>query len=357
MRNWYEKLVWEVSMRSWYEKLVWEAGMRKIFLHEIQVYSTSPDENNQKLEGAMNYAVAWGSLNCLDWVKKAGFPLVGKWRDWTLLLCFHTNTTFAQANRIAMRQANFCTKRLMLEAWSSTFSSISRPWTKHKLNQTGWDGVCTNAGFCIEMKQIGWMNGHFFCLSHYLLYQFFIRDNDSTFFFIHSISSHHLSLIPRHNNWLDPFFFPFNFIPPFLITRHNNWLDPFFFFIQSHPTISPHTNRLIWHAAFDPLLLILFSQLRTLPNSAFPAYYRRYNSSTPPSPSPLFMHCPTFLSYAQMYPFMCHIYSCLAFFHAPYSIVPFHPYMVFTHALHSISSILVYALLLLIHALHSIFPP
>ena len=76
MRNWYEKLVWEVGMKSWYEKLVWEIGTRNwykklewefFFLHEFKVYSTSLDENNQKLEGAMNHAISWRNLNYLGW--------------------------------------------------------------------------------------------------------------------------------------------------------------------------------------------------------------------------------------------------------------------------------------------------
>ena len=57
MRSSYEKLVLKVGMRNWYEKLVW--GKKKFFfLHEIKVYSTSSDENNWKLEGAMNQ-IAW----------------------------------------------------------------------------------------------------------------------------------------------------------------------------------------------------------------------------------------------------------------------------------------------------------
>ena len=85
MQSWYEKLVWEVGMKSWYEKKN---------LYEIKIYSTSPDDNNWKLEGAMNYEK---TLIVLVWWE------VGEWRDWTLLLCFQTNTRSVQAQPIQIR--------------------------------------------------------------------------------------------------------------------------------------------------------------------------------------------------------------------------------------------------------------
>ena len=174
------------------------------------------------------------------------------------------------------------------------------------------------------------------------------------------------------NEWT--FFFSFNFIPPFLIPRHNNWLDPSFFFIQFHPTIS--------HTTFDPLL-IFFSQLRPLPNSAFPAY-RRQDFPTPPSPSwsllclpsphsilfsaapfqlPISLSfnysctlilvsiCESPYSWTALRFFLMHrcIHSCATFIHVLHSFtphilsVPFHSCIVFTHELHSISSPLVHA--------------
>ena len=74
------------------------------------------------------------------------------------------------------------------------------------------------------------------------------------------------------------------------------------------------------------------------PNSAIPAYYSRHNSSIllllPPY-SCTFIHPPSILS--------PHIFLS----------VPFHSCIVFTHALHSISSPLVHALLLLVYCSYS----
>ena len=78
MKSWYEKFS---GTRSWYEKLVWE----KKNLHEIKVYPRSSDKNNRKLEGAINYSIIWGNLNCLGLVRRA---LAGEWRDWTLFFVF-----------------------------------------------------------------------------------------------------------------------------------------------------------------------------------------------------------------------------------------------------------------------------